>query len=144
MKYPLNEGTLTIPDHWRDDSINVFTISETEGTNLVVSRQKVPAELSHSDYLNQQLDSFDEGLQGYKKLAKQNIEVDGATGVTVEYKFTSPEGVMHQLTTMLIKGQQFLSMTFTHPATMTDHQKEGFMSVVTQFTFDEQAVADVH
>ena len=139
MKYPLNEGTLTIPDHWRDDSINVFTISETEGTNLVVSRQKVPAELSHSDYLNQQVASFDEGLQGYKKIAKQNIDIDGATGVSLEYKFTSPEGIMHQLTTMFIKEQQFLSMTFTHPNTMTDHQKQSFMSVVAEFKFEEKA-----
>ncbi len=143
MKYPLNEGTLTIPDHWRDDSINVFTISESEGTNLVVSRQKIPVELSHSDYLNQQIESFDDGLKGYKKIAKHNIQVDDATGISLEYKFTSPEGVMHQLTSMLIKGQQFLSMTFTHPGTMTDHQKKGFMDIVNQFKFDQQADTDV-
>ena len=146
MKYPLNEGTLTIPDHWRDDSVNIFTISQTEGTNLVISRQKVPLEASHADYLNQQVDSFDEGLERFKKINKHKVEVDGATGVSMEYTFHSPEGPMHQLTTMLIKGQLFVSMTFTHPGKMTDHHKKGFMSVIQQFTFNEQqeAVDDVH
>lgn len=142
MLYRMNDGTLPIPDHWRDDTVNVFTISETEGTNLVISRQRVSPELSVSDFLNQQINSFDENLKEYKKLGKQSVDIDGGTGVSVEYTFKSPEGVMHQLTTMVIKDELFISMTFTHPRAMTDNQKAEFLKIVHQYKFS--ASSDNH
>ncbi|MBS9429909.1 DcrB-related protein, partial [Photorhabdus akhurstii] len=41
--YQMNEGSLTIPGNWRDESMNVFVLPDDSGINLVVSRTPVPA-----------------------------------------------------------------------------------------------------
>uniref|UniRef100_UPI001FEAC25E DcrB-related protein n=1 Tax=Photorhabdus caribbeanensis TaxID=1004165 RepID=UPI001FEAC25E len=41
--YQMNEGSLAIPDNWRDESMNVFVLPDDSGINLVVSRTPVPA-----------------------------------------------------------------------------------------------------
>jgi len=137
MKYPLKEGTLTIPDHWRDDSINIFTISESQGINLVINRQQIPATLPSSEFLNEQLNSFSDNLEHYQRLNKQRTDIDGAIGITVEYTYKSPEGIMHQLTTLLAKEQHFLSLTITQPETISDAHKKEFMNVIGQFRFTD-------
>lgn len=131
--YQLNEGVLTLPEGWRDESVNVFVCPDNSGINLAISRamisQNIPAEETYAETLNE----FEAHLPGYHEVARLAIELDGLPAYQLEYHWKSPEGPMHQLVVMCVKAHQLVSFTLTSPSVMSQHQKAALLPSILSF-----------
>lgn len=58
ITYQMNEGKITIPQSWRDDSMHVFALPDDSGVNLVINRTPVPAGLDSEAYYAETLEQF--------------------------------------------------------------------------------------
>uniref|UniRef100_UPI000A8BE018 DcrB-related protein n=1 Tax=Xenorhabdus eapokensis TaxID=1873482 RepID=UPI000A8BE018 len=65
--YQMNEGTLTLPDNWRDETIQVFVLPDDSGVNLVINRTPVPEGSDPATYYAQTLTQFATHLPGYQE-----------------------------------------------------------------------------
>ena len=74
MNYRFHEGSLTIPDDWRDESMNIFKTSEAEGYNLVISRERIPRSLDPQQHLAGQRKVIEDNLAGYREMDRATID----------------------------------------------------------------------
>lgn len=60
MAYRIDEGSLTSPTPWQDQSINVLMPrdAKVQGTSLVIARDRLALGLTFQDYVIQQRQSF--------------------------------------------------------------------------------------
>ena len=132
--YHMNEGKITLPDNWRDDSMHVFALPDDSGVNLVINRTPVPAGLDHDSYYAETLAQFEASLPGFTEIARTMIAVDGMPAQTLEYRWKSPEGEMHQYVVMQIRQTLLLTFTVTSPGTLATSQRDYFRQIIQSFT----------
>lgn len=130
MNYRFHEGSLTIPDDWRDESMNIFKTSEAEGYNLVISRERIPRSLDPQQHLAGQRKVIEDNLAGYREMDRATIDLDGESCVWLEYSWTSPEGPMNQVNVMRVAGEILVSFTFTSARPLNDAQRDVFRNVL--------------
>ncbi|EPF4178158.1 TPA: DUF1795 domain-containing protein [Escherichia albertii] len=131
--YQMNEGTLDIPAGWRDESVNVFVCPDNSGINLTVTRTPVGNNMAAEDVYEDTAKEFPAGLPGYQEVSRSTTEVDGLPAFRLEYHWKSPEGPMHQMVVLLLKGADLLSFTITSPQQMSKKQTEALLPVITGF-----------
>lgn len=133
ITYQMNEGKITIPKSWRDDSMHVFALPDDSGVNLVINRTPVPAGLDSEAYYAETLEQFQNSLPGFKELGRDLITVDGTSAQTLEYRWKSPEGQMHQYVVMQVRQAQLLTFTVTSPKTLAASQRDYFQQIIQSF-----------
>ncbi|MBE8596496.1 DUF1795 domain-containing protein [Xenorhabdus sp. BG5] len=131
--YQINEGTLAIPDNWRDESMNVFVLPDNSGINLVINRTHVPMGSDHSTYYAQTLTQFKTHLPGYKEHQRLEIELGGDPAWRLDYQWQSPEGEMHQTVVLQIQGNLLLAFNLTSPQPFDEGQRNALLAVVSSF-----------
>lgn len=131
--YEMNEGILEVPAGWRDESVNVFVCPDNSGINLTVTRTPVGSGMAAEDVYEDTAREFPAGLPGYKETSRCTTEVDGLPAFQLEYHWKSPEGPMHQIVVLLLKGADLLSFTVTSPQPMSNKQIEALIPVLTSF-----------
>lgn len=114
--YTLNEGAISIPQGWRDHTVNAFALHDPDRKNeasFVISREIV-ANRTLSEYLDQQLAQAAKKMNRYRLLGRRETQVGAKEAVEVEYAWSSPEGIgIFQRQTVLIHGSQFLVFTWS-------------------------------
>lgn len=133
MNYRFHEGALTIPDSWRDESMNIFKASETEAYNLVISRERIPRSLDPEGHVATQRRVIEENLMGFREHERTTIDLDGAACVWMEYSWQSPEGAMNQVNVMRVVDDILVSFTFTCARAFTDAQRGAFRKVLESY-----------
>lgn len=133
ITYQMNEGKITIPQSWRDDSMHVFALPDDSGVNLVINRTPVPTGLDSEAYYAETLEQFQTSLPGFKELGRDVITVDGTPAQTLEYRWKSPEGQMHQYVVMQVRQAQLLTFTVTSPKTLAASQRDYFQQIIQSF-----------
>ncbi|MEQ1963125.1 DUF1795 domain-containing protein [Xenorhabdus khoisanae] len=131
--YQMNEGTLTLPVGWRDESMHVFVLPDDSGVNLVINRTPVPAGTDSQAYYEQTLTQFVTHLPGYQEHQRLQIELSGDIAWRLDYQWQSPEGEMHQTVVLQIRGSQLLAFNLTSPQPMNSGQREALLAVVSSF-----------
>ncbi|PHM51191.1 DUF1795 domain-containing protein [Xenorhabdus sp. KK7.4] len=131
--YQMNEGTLTLPAGWRDESMHVFVLPDDSGVNLVINRTPVPAGTDSDAYYEQTLAQFVTHLPGYQEHQRLQMELSGDTAWRLDYQWQSPEGEMHQTVVLQIRGSQLLAFNLTSPQPMNNGQREALLVVVSSF-----------
>lgn len=134
ITYQMNEGKITLPKNWRDDSMNVFVVPDDSGVNLVINRTPVPVGLDNEAYYAETVEQFEASLPGYKEFARDTMTLDGALAQTLEYRWKSPEGDMHQYVVMQVRDALLLTFTVTSPKTLAVGQREYFQQIIQSFT----------
>ncbi|WP_431222845.1 DUF1795 domain-containing protein [Serratia sp. L9] len=134
ITYQMNEGKITLPESWRDDSMHVFAVPDDSGVNLVINRTPVPAGLDSEAYYAETLAQFQSSLPGFKELAREVIVVDGSPAQTLEYCWKSPEGQMHQYVVMQVRQVLLLTFTVTSPKNLAASQRDYFQQIIQSFT----------
>lgn len=130
--YRMNEGTLSIPPGWRDESLNVFVLQK-ETANLVVNRTSVEFGLSAETVYEQTLAQFSSHLKGYEEIAVWTQNLDGEPARALEYSWRSPEGPMHQVVVMQVRSNQLLTFTITAAGKLQEEQRNALLAVIETF-----------
>ncbi|OTA19090.1 hypothetical protein Xbed_02646 [Xenorhabdus beddingii] len=131
--YQMNEGTLTIPANWRDESMQVFVLPDDSGVNLVINRTPVPMGTDPAAYYERTLTQFATHLPGYQEHQRLQIELSGEPAWRLDYQWLSPEGEMHQSVVLQIRGSQLLAFNLTSPQPFNAGQRDALLAVVTSF-----------
>nr|WP_113865752.1 DUF1795 domain-containing protein [Brenneria salicis]NMN93259.1 hypothetical protein [Brenneria salicis ATCC 15712 = DSM 30166]RBP64125.1 hypothetical protein DES54_10984 [Brenneria salicis ATCC 15712 = DSM 30166]RLM31150.1 hypothetical protein BHG07_07235 [Brenneria salicis ATCC 15712 = DSM 30166] len=130
--YQMNEGTLAIPDDWRDESLHVFVLPG-DTANLVVNRTPIEFGLSAETVYQQTLEQFSAHLKGYEERAAWELTLDDQPARGLEYTWRSPEGSMHQLVVMQVRGERLLTFTITAAGQLQEEQKAALLAVIETF-----------
>jgi hypothetical protein len=141
MKYRFHEGSLEVPEDWRDESMNIFKAAETEGFNLVVSREKIPRSVDPQAHVAAQRRIIEDNLMGFRERERATIVLGGSPCVWLEYSWQSPEGPMNQVNVMCVAGDTLVSFTFTSAGTFNDGQRGAFRRLLESFELAEAARA---
>ncbi|MBI6547644.1 DUF1795 domain-containing protein [Xenorhabdus lircayensis] len=131
--YQMNEGTLTIPANWRDESMHVFVLPDDSGINLVINRTPVPMGTDTVAYYEQTLEQFRTHLPGYQEHQRLEMTLSGKPAWRLDYQWQSPEGEMHQTVVLQIRGSQLLAFNLTSPQPFDEGQRDALLVVVTSF-----------
>ncbi|TDB45474.1 DUF1795 domain-containing protein [Photorhabdus luminescens] len=131
--YQMNEGTLAIPDNWRDESMNVFVLPDDSGINLVVSRTPVPSGMDNNAYYEQTLEQFCTHLPGYQEHQRSEITLSQQPARRLDYQWKSPEGDMYQTVVLQIRGTLLLTFNLTSPAPFEENQRDALLAVINSF-----------
>ncbi|MCL6357918.1 DUF1795 domain-containing protein [Pectobacterium parmentieri] len=136
--YQMNEGSLNIPEQWRDESLHVFVLPD-DTTNLVVNRTPVEggktADAAYQDTLAQ----LSAQLKGYEERQAWALTLDGQTAQAVEYTWQSPEGQMHQVVVMQMRGNLLLTFTITAADVLSHENKASLLAAIETFKAVESA-----
>ncbi|KMJ44460.1 hypothetical protein AB204_14175 [Xenorhabdus khoisanae] len=131
--YQMNEGTLLIPAHWRDETMQVFVLPDDSGVNLVINRTPVPLGTDAATYYEQTLAQFAAHLPGYQEHQRLQMALSGEGAWRLDYHWQSPEGEMHQTVVLQIRGSQLLAFNLTSPHPFEEGQRNALLAVVTSF-----------
>ncbi|MFC3393445.1 DUF1795 domain-containing protein [Brenneria rubrifaciens] len=138
--YQMNEGTLAIPAQWRDESLHVFVLPD-ETTNLVVNRTPVEPGQTPEAIYQKTLEQFSAHLKGYKEMQAWELTLAGASAQALEYTWQSPEGQMHQVVVMQVRGTLLLTFTITAADVLNDARKTELLAVIETFRAAEPPAA---
>ncbi|ROP59947.1 hypothetical protein EDF81_2771 [Enterobacter sp. BIGb0383] len=130
--YQMNEGSLAIPTGWRDESLHVF-VMPGDTANLVVNRTPVEFGLSPETVYQQTLEQFSAHLKGYKERASWELMLDQQPARGLEYSWRSPEGPMHQVVIMQVRGELLLTFTITAAGELRDEQRDALLAIIETF-----------
>ncbi|AOR58291.1 DUF1795 domain-containing protein [Pectobacterium parmentieri] len=131
--YQMNEGTLTLPAQWRDESLHVFVLPD-ETTNLVVNRTPIEGSKTADEAYQDTLTQLSAQLKGYEERQAWTLMLDGQNAQAVEYTWQSPEGRMHQVVVMQVCGSLLLTFTITAADVLSDARKAELLAVIETFT----------
>ena len=120
-RYQLYEGSIEIPDEWKDQTMNAFMLPETSGkgaqASIVISRDYETKSETVEHYADLQLVEAAKKLPKYKLLRRSEIQVSGRTAMQIDYAWATPERVeVRQRQAIVQNGDYFLTMTITTPA----------------------------
>ncbi|PPE58206.1 hypothetical protein F157LOC_03227 [Pectobacterium brasiliense] len=130
--YQMNEGTLAIPADWRDESLHVFVLPG-DAINLVVNRTPIDFGLTAETVYQQTLAQFAAHLKGYEERGVWTLTLDGQPAHGLEYTWRSPEGPMHQVVVMQLRGELLMTFTVTVAGELSAEQKTAMLAVVETF-----------
>ncbi|VTR35851.1 Uncharacterized conserved protein [Serratia fonticola] len=78
--------------------------------------------------------SFRTAFRVFKELARNQIPLDGAQAQTLEYRWKSPEGEMHQYVVMQVRQALLLTFTVTSPNALAESQRDYFQQIIQSFS----------
>lgn len=130
--YQMNEGTLAIPAQWRDESLHVFVLPD-DTTNLVVSRSLVEEGKNADEVYQETLTQLSAQLKGYQEQQAWMLTLDERPAQGVEYTWQSPEGPMHQVLVMQVRGSVLLTFTATALDALRDESRASLLAVIETF-----------
>lgn len=131
--YTFNEGSLTIPENWQDQSMNVFVLPDDSGINLVINRAPVPVGMTKEEYMDQVILQFRQNLEQYKESSCTEVELSDEPAQLLDYNWKSPEGLMYQYTFLQIRNNFLLTFTYTSSQPFTKNQKESLLNIIYSF-----------
>ena len=118
--YRLYEGSIEIPDGWKDQTMNAFMFPEPNGkgakASIVVSRDYETKSDNIGHYADLQLVEAAKKLPKYKLIRRNEIQISGQSAMQVDYTWATPERVeIRQRQAFLKYKDYFLMLTLTVP-----------------------------
>ena len=119
--YQLYEGSIEIPDGWKDQTMNAFALPEPGGkgakASIVISRDYETKSDDIGHYADLQLVEAAKKLPKYKLIRRNEIQVSGRAAMQVDYTWATPERVeIRQRQAFMKYADYILMMTLTIPA----------------------------
>ncbi|WP_373817787.1 DUF1795 domain-containing protein [Glaesserella sp.] len=132
-QYHFNEGTITLPVSWQDQSMNVFVLPDDSGINLVINRVAVPVGMGEEEYYHQVIHQFQDNLKHYREISQEVVQLDNKPAHLLEYQWQTPEGIMYQCTLLQIRGHLLLTFTYTANTPFTKKQRQAMLNIIYTF-----------
>ncbi len=141
MSYIVNEGILPLPGNWQDQSMNVLmpVLSDIQGTNLVLTRDILPAGSVFPDYLSTQRKKFRQELPDFTLSLQQSCQIDGREAEYMEFNWKNQDVTVYQLALVIQNNSQVISLTYTSPKQMPDDNRNQMRNTLHQFRFTQSS-----
>lgn len=123
--YIFNEGSIDLPNDWKDQTINIVSSASAMQPGLTVSitRDTLPWGMGFAEYVEDQIGQIKDGLTDFKLLGKRNVVISRAAACEIECTWQSKQGAMHQIiTTIQLEDNKALIVTASLPGKMSDSQ----------------------
>jgi hypothetical protein len=113
--YHINEGTFDLPDDWTDRSMNIFTPDESENPewNIVVSRDKLAADVTLTGYLDNQLSEMPKALPRFRLISNEEVVINDVPAREVVSTWIGDGGTVRQKQVVFVINGKSLVFTFT-------------------------------
>ena len=137
MKYQMQEGYLTLGEgDWQDSSVNMLGANHlpVKGTNLVVTRETLPAGMSLADYLLNQKSILTKELTGFKILTDNPDSINGLPCHFLEFTWNNQGNVMHQMLFIINNSGNVVNLTSTVPGKIDDESRTTLLTAMRSFT----------
>lgn len=130
--YYFDEGSLELPEKWRDMTVNVLTSSldETVGLSFTISRDTPPWGMGFNEFAEREIDSLSRQLTRYELIHKETGEIKKHQTVTAEFCWSSEQGRIHQLMTLVNTSPRVLILTATMVGELTVQQKKHINTIL--------------
>ncbi len=139
----INEGALQIPDAWKDESINVLSTAQGNGTGLsfTISRDTLPWGMSFDSFAKKEIDAIAANLKEYQQIELVPMQVDGREAMLSEFRWVSAQGPIHQCMVLTAEQQRALIFTASMPGLISQEQKQQILALIETFQFRVDANA---
>lgn len=138
MAYRIDEGSLTSPTQWQDQSINVLMPRDAKvhGTSLVIARDRLALGLTFQDYVIQQRQNFAAQLAGFELITDTAGQVDGHEAHFLEIAWRSDGKPIQQVVAMVLHREDaILNFTGSIPGGPDAESRNALVAAITSFTF---------
>lgn len=137
--FEINEGSIDLPKAWKDESINVLTTAQGNGTGLsfTISRDTLPWGMSFASFAGKELDAIAGNLKGFEQLEREPMQVDGQEALRCEFRWQSAQGPIHQCMVITAREQRALIFTASMPGLISAEQKAQVLGLIDTFKFRE-------
>ncbi len=136
QEYHINEGILILPKDWRDQTLNVFVTGAGKGLSLAISRDEIPWGMSFEEYVLGEIKKISENFDKFEEDGRSVIEINGARCPVVRFHWTSPQGQLFQIMTIIKLEKRVIILTATMPEVISSEQvkkiEEMFVSFKTR------------
>lgn len=139
--YQLNEGSISLPRHWLDQSMNIFVLPNEERSNFVINRIDIPVGVENEEYYAQILDQFRHNLKDYQELHYETLSLNEHLSHLLQYQYLAPEGKINQLTLLHIVNNKLLTLTFSSKKAISPSQRNHILHIMLSF---KPATAETH
>jgi len=133
MRYQLNEGEITLPENWQDETLNAFSSPDNSGLNLVISRMALPFGASEEEFTENVLQQYREQLPDYTEHKYEPVTLAGQNANMLEYHWQSDEGRIDQLVVMQFRNNMLMTFTASSANGMSKKQKETMLDIIQSF-----------
>jgi hypothetical protein len=137
MIFQMQEGYLTLGEgDWKDSTVNMLGANHmpVKGTNLVVTRDVLPAGMSLADYLLNQKTILSKELTGFKIVLENPDIINELPAHFLEFTWNNQGNVMHQMIFIIINNDIALNITSTVPGKIDDESRATLMTTMKSFT----------
>ncbi|ELO76545.1 TPA: DcrB-related protein [Salmonella enterica subsp. enterica serovar Enteritidis] len=139
MQFTFNEGRITLPSSWQDQSMQVLLSTDNSGINLVISREAVPQGTLTPELYQETLALYQGKLDGYSEHACREIALAEEPAWLLDYSWNGPEeggnqGQIDQIAVFQRRGDTLLTFTFSASVPLNKGQKAMLMEVIKSFT----------
>jgi hypothetical protein len=137
MFYRIQEGRMTLAGEWRDQSVNVLVPAEVsvKGANLVVARDTLPPNISFSDYVAGQRQTFERQLADFTLLRDVAGVIDERPAHFLEFTWTSQGKPLHQMIMVVHHKVGLLNFTASIPGTPDAATRQLLLQAIRSFKF---------
>lgn len=140
MHYPLLEGTLTLPDHIQDRTVNMFTLTDSlpAPLSITVSRDNLLPDEHFDAYIKRQIKLLSSKLKGYQLKSQQEAtlgEGDAAiTGTQLNAHYMNNRQPIYQRqAAFLVEKTRALIFTTTSQTLFSAQQDDAWQAMLTSF-----------
>lgn len=145
-EYTLQECTLTVPDVFRDRTMNLFTLNNVGASEftLVVSRASAGADDSLQMMARRLAEELDTSLQAVEVIHTRMTDIDGLQAVELFYSFKSGERTLFQKQRMVLtdekhQGKKLLSFICTCTDGFDDYHARVYENIIASIRFHSLA-----
>lgn len=133
------EGRITLPDHYQDRTVNVFTVPAENSPAFNISRDSMNDDETLSAYIDRQLTLMQKHLKGWKQTERASV-VPGNNLLQGECVHASylrdGKRIWQQQAVFNTAENHILVFTMTCTALLTDADSQQFHSLLASFSFN--------
>ncbi|SEW42165.1 hypothetical protein SAMN04488515_2930 [Cognatiyoonia koreensis] len=137
--YTINEGTIDLPDEWKDQSINVVSANGGgAGMTFTITRDQIPWGMDFFEYVEGELKQAGEALTKFTVLTKKSLTICGVDAVEIECTWKAKQGDMNQIITTVNAPTGAMVLTASQQGPLSDKQKAEVRRITSSLNFKPQ------
>ncbi|WP_411891600.1 DcrB-related protein [Yoonia sp. SDW83-1] len=140
--YHMNEGSIDLPDNWKDQTINIIASGGTgavPGLSFTVTRDDVPWGMEFDEYVTGEIEKASEALTDFTIINQSGLHISGRQAVELECTWNAKQGPMHQIITTVNAPAHAMVLTASMPGKMSDTQKSEVRRITATLQLTEPA-----
>jgi hypothetical protein len=136
MHYQIQEGYITFETgEWQDRSVNMLAANHlpVQGTNLVITREPLPAGVGFAEYLANQKALLAKELAKFKLLADSPDSIDDLPAHFLEFSWDNQGTAMNQMICVIHNNGCVLNLTATVPGASDEATRTTLVTAMKSF-----------